>query len=91
MKDGQLFPCACCGYLVLSEGTHDTYEICEICSWEDDPAQFTDPDLEGGANRPSLRQAQENFQKIGACDEDGRARARPPTDADARSPSWRPL
>lgn len=85
------FPCACCGYLTLSEGTHDTFEICPICFWEDDFVQFTDPDWEGGANRHSLRQAQANFTQYGACDEHGTQFVRTPTEGDRRAPDWTPL
>ena len=31
--------------------------------------QFEDPSFTGGANRPSLNQARENFLKFGASDE----------------------
>ncbi|MGW7410740.1 CPCC family cysteine-rich protein, partial [Streptomyces sp. NPDC054833] len=31
-----LYPCPCCGYLVLEDGP-GWYEICRICRWEDDP------------------------------------------------------
>jgi hypothetical protein len=33
------------------------WEICEVCNWEDDPVQREDPNLAGGANEPSLKQA----------------------------------
>ena len=38
--------------------------------WEDDPAQVEDPTLEGGANSPSLQQAQKNYETFGASDEE---------------------
>lgn len=50
-----LFACPCCGSKTLSE--LDVYEICDVCGWEDDPAQRNDPALEGGANDESLSQA----------------------------------
>ncbi len=49
------YTCPCCGYRTLDEEPPGTYDICEICFWEDDPVQFVDPDYEGGANTPSLR------------------------------------
>ncbi|MDX8363466.1 MULTISPECIES: CPCC family cysteine-rich protein [Bacillaceae] len=63
------YTCPCCGYITLDEEPPGTYEICNICFWEDDLVQFNDPDYEGGANIPSLRQAQRNYLKFGACDE----------------------
>jgi hypothetical protein len=85
------FPCACCGYLTLSEGTHDTFEVCPICFWEDDFLQFRNPDMEGGANRESLREAQANFVRYGACDGPGNPHVRTPTDGDRRAVDWAPL
>jgi len=41
----------------------ETFTICELCNWEDDPVQFEDPDYEGGANFYSLRQSQYKFAK----------------------------
>jgi RNAse (barnase) inhibitor barstar len=55
--------CPCCGYLTLSDWTIGSWEICEICNWEDDAVQFSDPAYEGGANIESLLQAQERFSK----------------------------
>jgi rubredoxin len=52
--------CPVCGHRTLSE--RGTYEICSVCGWEDDPAQSSDPDLAGGANRESLNQARANWQ-----------------------------
>lgn len=60
------YPCPCCGFLTLSENTHETYEICPVCSWEDDDVQFYNPDLRGGANSESLNEAKENYSKFGA-------------------------
>lgn len=53
------YHCPCCGYRTLEEKPPGTYQICEICFWEDDDIQFRDPDYEGGANELSLR----NYQK----------------------------
>jgi hypothetical protein len=64
------YTCPCCGYKTLDEEPTDTYQICKICFWEDDGVQYRDPDYEGGANDVSLRQAQRNFIKFGACQED---------------------
>ncbi len=55
------YACLCCGYKTLSEPPPGTYDICEICFWEDDGVQFANPDWEVGANHESLRQAQQKF------------------------------
>jgi hypothetical protein len=55
-----LYTCPCCGHLTLS-GPPGSYEICRICGWEDDLVQLLDPWFEGGANEPSLIQAQANY------------------------------
>ena len=58
-----LFPCPCCNSLTLSAQSPGTFEICSICEWEDDPVQFEDPTLEGGANTESLEQARKRFRE----------------------------
>ncbi|MBA4688759.1 MAG: hypothetical protein H2184_16650 [Candidatus Galacturonibacter soehngenii] len=60
------FKCPGCGNYTLDEEAPGTYEICEICNWEDDDTQFYAHDYKGGANEMSLRQAQENFKKYKA-------------------------
>jgi len=49
-----------------------------VCGWEDDLAQLADPFFAGGANRPSLYEAQQTFLALGvrAIDPD---------------PGWRPF
>ena len=86
-----LYTCPCCGYQTLPEPPPGTYNLCPICFWEDDGVQFRDPDYEGGANGPSLRQAQSNFAGYGACDEHGRRFVRPPRPGDVRDAQWRAL
>ena len=76
------FACPCCGYKTLSEKPPGTYDICEICFWEDDGIQFNDPDYSGGANKVSLREAQLNFKKIGACEERCTQFVRKPNESD---------
>lgn len=65
-NDEKGYPCPCCGFLTLSENTHETFEICPICNWEDDDVQFKNPDFHGGANSESLNEAKENYSKFGA-------------------------
>jgi hypothetical protein len=60
------FACPCCGYLTLLDRPPGTFDICPVCGWEDDDAQFNDPELSGGANQVSLREARANFHLIGA-------------------------
>lgn len=59
----EYYSCPCCGYLTLSEPPPGTFEICEVCNWEDDEVQYNNVDYEGGANEKSLRQAKEDFKK----------------------------
>lgn len=60
------YPCPCCGFLTLSDPPPGTYEICEVCWWEDDPVQAENPHRTGGANAISLAQAKENYRAFGA-------------------------
>ena len=75
---GVRYACPCCDCLTLAEPPSGTYAICDVCWWEDDAAQFRDPDYGGGANRPSLREARETFRRIGAIEQRFVGRARPP-------------
>lgn len=34
------FTCPCCGYKTMKGKPPGTYEICEICFWEDDGFNF---------------------------------------------------
>lgn len=61
-----MFPCPCCGYLTLAEEPPGTYEICDVCFWEDDYVQFKDESYRGGANDMSLEEARRNFKELGA-------------------------
>ena len=67
MENKKKFQCPCCGCMTLDEPK--AWDICPVCYWEDDKAQRLDPTLAGGANKPSLEQAKENFAVWGACDE----------------------
>jgi len=79
-----LFFCKCCGYNTLSEFPNGTFEICEICFWEDDIIQSNNPNYEGGSNRISLNHAKENFEKFGACEESMIKNVRKPSIDDIR-------
>ena len=38
------------------------YDICSICSWENDPIQEEHPDMRGGANVMSLYEAKQTYK-----------------------------
>ena len=65
-----LFLFLCCGFLTISEQTPGTFEICEVCGWEDDNVQATDPAYSGGANHVSLNEGKNNFNSFGAISKD---------------------
>lgn len=48
-------PCPCCGSPTICES--GAYEVCDVCGWEDDPVQSSNPDYAGGANSESLNVA----------------------------------
>ncbi len=71
------YACPCCGYKTIDR--EDTfYDLCPVCFWETDPYQLANPTYKGGANRPSLAEAQQNFILFGACEKDGFAYTRLP-------------
>lgn len=86
----ETFACPCCGYKTLKEQP-GLYEICQVCFWEDEPIQLDDPNYEGGANRVSLRQGQNNFIKFGACEKKMIKNVRQPTKEEQRDEDWKPL
>lgn len=67
-KSHTSFPCPCCGFHTLSHKADWTFEICEVCYWEDDIVQLNDIDFEWWANEVSLRQARINFINFWASD-----------------------
>lgn len=90
-SDQMKFTCPCCGYKTLDEEPPGTYAICSICYWEDDEVQFDDPDYSGGANTPSLRQAQKNYMLFGASEKRCVEFVRKPDENDVKDPDWKPL
>ena len=54
-------PCPCCGQLTIDDP--GSWEICDVCGWEDDPLQGDDPDYWGGANSMSLNQAKDAYKQ----------------------------
>jgi hypothetical protein len=55
-----------------------SFEICEVCFWEDDPVQLADPTYSGGANVPSLEEARANYERFEAMEERFSGDVRPP-------------
>jgi hypothetical protein len=86
--EAQRYTCPCCGYLSFG-GPPGSYEICHVCYWEDDLVQLLDPWFAGGANSPSLFQAQENFEAYGAMEARFVENARGVLADDVSDPSWR--
>jgi len=83
-----MHPCPCCGFETLEEAPPGTFDICEVCGWEDDNVQFHDPDYRGGANAESLRQHQNRWMSLNARVGEGiEISGRHFT----RSGDWRPL
>ncbi len=56
------FKCPACGKYTFQSGP-GSYEICPVCGWEDDKAQYKDPNLKGGANKLSLKEYKEQYEK----------------------------
>jgi hypothetical protein len=50
-------PCACCGAKTIPIGSVNA--ICEICGWQDDRTQNSNPDYTNGVNKMSLNQAKQ--------------------------------
>ncbi len=80
--------CPCCGFDTFDKNDRGNYSICPICFWEDDPLQFNEPDMKGGANKESLIISQINYEKFGACDKDMIINVRKPNKDDKRNPQW---
>lgn len=59
--------CQCCGYNIISSPPI-SFEICEICFWQNDAFQNENPNDSGGPNNISLIQARKNFIQFGACE-----------------------
>src|SRR5438876_1099928 len=87
---GAKFPCACCGYLTLTDSPGN-YDICHVCFWEDDPVQFLDPWYVGGANKVSLQEAQQNFLNFGVSEQRFKKNVKGVLAGDVRAGLWRPV
>ncbi|MBI1802632.1 MAG: type II toxin-antitoxin system HicB family antitoxin [Chloroflexi bacterium] len=78
-REGELYRCPCCHHKTLE--TRGGYDICPVCSWEDDGQDDHDADIvRGGPNGVlSLTQAIINFDEFGACKKEYINHVRPPT------------
>ncbi len=56
------YPCPSCGFLIFDEPP-GSYDICDICGWEDDHVQLKHPFMRGGANGGSLFDYQQEILK----------------------------
>lgn len=65
--------CPCCGYRSLEN--RGEYEVCHVCFWEDDGSD--DPDRLSVPNHMTLREARENFRRLGAVSEHARPHVLP--------------
>lgn len=61
MTKTQKYHCPACKSLSLESLRN--YEICDNCGWEDDPLQYDDPSLEGGANDLSITEFRKRLMK----------------------------
>lgn len=61
-----------------------SYEICQICRWEDDPVQLNNPQIAGGANHESLWDCQQDALREHPANEVTYRRY-------TRAKGWRPL
>ena len=91
MEDNIRYACPCCGYKTFTHLPNGSFEICEVCFWEDEEAQINNPDFAGGANKVSLREAQKNFLEFGASEVAMLTYVRSPKDNEMRDENWKPF
>ena len=83
-----MYPCPVCGYLTFVESP-GSYDACAVCGWEDDPLQLEfATTLSGGANAPTLLDAQREFAQLAGRLARTQPGANVPRD---RDPTWRPI
>jgi hypothetical protein len=76
--------CPACGFLTVPEDFYGTYNIFEVCGWEDDGVQLANPACGDGANRESLIEAQAAALRVHPLD-------RIEASGFRRDWAWRPL
>ncbi|WP_326837600.1 CPCC family cysteine-rich protein [Amycolatopsis rhabdoformis] len=84
------YPCPCCGHLVFEDGP-GSHSVCGVCFWEDDAVQLRWPDWRGGANGPSLIEAQRSYAELGAMEPRFTRSVRPAAAAEPIDDGWRPI
>jgi RNAse (barnase) inhibitor barstar len=85
------YTCPCCGYVVFRDPP-GSYEICPICFWEDDALQLEFAStLAGGANAPTLVEAQRYYREYRVSEPRLRRLVRSPGTQDRLDPDWRPI
>ena len=68
------YACPCCGRYTL--GSPGGYDICPVCSWEDDGTAGGHPFAANGDL--TLAEARANYAAFGACEARSLRRVRPP-------------
>ncbi|AEE44322.1 CPCC family cysteine-rich protein [Cellulomonas fimi] len=86
----QGYPCPCCGHITFGEAP-GSYEICAVCFWEDDAVQLRWPNYRGGANTPSLIEAQRAYVELGAMERRFIGHVRPADESEPLDDGWRPV
>lgn len=61
-ENENLWPCIVCGHFSF-DGPPGTYEICQVCGWEDDGVQSKHPRMRGGANGGSVFDYQQSYKE----------------------------
>jgi hypothetical protein len=76
----------------MFEGPPGSYDICEICFWEDDALQLEfATTLAGGANGVTLEEAQRSYMVVAAKRPERAGDTRSPRPDDERDAGWRPI
>jgi hypothetical protein len=55
-----MIKCPVCGQYSFER--KNNFEVCEVCGWENDGVQLSNPDYDGGANELSLNQFRDKWQ-----------------------------
>jgi hypothetical protein len=83
-EEGVFYHCPCCDYPTLA--SRGSFEICQVCYWEDDGQDDHDADrIRGGPNEAfNLTEARANFAAFGVYDAVRRSKVRSPTAQEKR-------
>jgi hypothetical protein len=83
------YPCPCCGHLTVND--ERTYDLCDVCFWENDLDQLANPTSSKGANGYSLIDGQETFIRVGASHKTFLQKVRAPNESEPIEAGWRPV